>query len=167
MRAGDPDASSLFPRGGIAGEALRACDWSKSPIGLPATWPLSLRAQVRAMLSTRQATCIFWGAEYVNLYNDGFVPLLGEKHPRAMGQSAREVWNDAWPVVGDLLAGVLARGEAVLFAGDARPDRQGRPARRRLVELQLLAVVRRRRDPPRRYNNESMVWFHSSARSRK
>jgi signal transduction histidine kinase/ActR/RegA family two-component response regulator len=67
------------------------------------------------MLSTRQATCIFWGAEYVNLYNDGFVPLLGEKHPRAMGQSAREVWNDAWPVVGDLLDGVLARGEAVLF----------------------------------------------------
>jgi signal transduction histidine kinase/CheY-like chemotaxis protein len=67
------------------------------------------------MLSTRQATCIFWGAEYVNIYNDGFLPLLGKKHPGAMGQSAREVWSDAWPVVGELLNGVLSHGKAVLF----------------------------------------------------
>jgi signal transduction histidine kinase/CheY-like chemotaxis protein len=42
--------------------------------------------------------------------------LLGEKHPHAMGQRARECWSDAWPVVGELLADVVARGRAVLFA---------------------------------------------------
>ena len=67
------------------------------------------------MLGTRQATCLFWGPELINLYNDGFIPLLGEKHPSAMGQRARECWSDAWPVVGGLLAGVVTEGKAVLF----------------------------------------------------
>ena len=67
------------------------------------------------MLGTRQATCLFWGPELINLYNDGFIPLLGEKHPGAMGQRARDCWSDAWPVVGGLLAGVVTEGKAVLF----------------------------------------------------
>ncbi len=101
--------------GGVAGEVLRATDWSQNPLGPLRDWPLSLKTMVRAMLSTRQATCLFWGAELVNLYNDGFIPMLGEKHPAAMGQPARELWSDAWPVVGGLLSGVVERGEAVLF----------------------------------------------------
>jgi signal transduction histidine kinase/CheY-like chemotaxis protein len=115
MGVDQPEASALFRGGGAAGDVLRACDWAESALGAPAIWPVSLCAHIRAMLHTRQATCIFWGPEYVNVYNDGFIPLLGEKHPRAMGQSAREVWSDAWPVVGDLLDGVFTRGEAVRF----------------------------------------------------
>ena len=101
--------------GGVAGDVLRAVDWSRNPLGPIARWPLSLQAVVRAMLGTRQATCVFWGPELINLYNDGFMPLLGEKHPAAMGQRARECWSDAWPVVGGLLADVVSQGKAVLF----------------------------------------------------
>ncbi len=115
MGTGAADAGTLFRGGGQAGDALRACDWSRTPLGPPAGWPASLRAHVRAMLHTRQATCIFWGPDYVNFYNDGFIPLLGEKHPHAMGQGARQVWSDAWPVVGELLDRVFSHGEAVLF----------------------------------------------------
>jgi len=101
--------------GGAAGEVLRAMDWSRNPLGPIAQWPLSLRAVVRAMLGTRQATCVFWGPALINIYNDGFMPLLGEKHPAAMGQRARDCWSDAWPVVGTLLADVVSQGKAVLF----------------------------------------------------
>jgi len=94
---------------------LRAVDWSRNPFGPIARWPMSLRAIVRALLGTRQATCLFWGPELINLYNDGFMPLLGEKHPAAMGQRARDCWSDAWPVVGGLLTDVLSQGKAVLF----------------------------------------------------
>jgi signal transduction histidine kinase/CheY-like chemotaxis protein len=76
---------------------------------------VSLQTLVRAMAATQQPTCLFWGPALINLYNDGFIPLLGEKHPTAMGQPARLCWADAWPVVGDLLNGVVTRGDAVMF----------------------------------------------------
>lgn len=110
------DVASVFPDGGAAGAVLRATDWATNALGPVARWPTSLKAIVRVMLSTRQATCLFWGPDLINLYNDGFIPLLGEKHPHAMGQRAQECWSDAWPVVGGLLADVVARGRAVLFA---------------------------------------------------
>lgn len=108
-------AVPLFPDGGEAGAVLRATDWSTNTLEPVERWPMSLVALVRAMLSTRQATCLFWGPQLINLYNDGFIPLLGEKHPQAMGQRAQDCWSDAWPVIGGLLADVVANGTAVLF----------------------------------------------------
>lgn len=113
--SGLPASIPSLPSGGAAGDLLRETDWAATPLGPMRQWPLSLLTMVRALLSTRQATCLFWGPELINLYNDGFVPLLGEKHPQAMGKRARECWSDAWPVVGDMLADVLSRGRAVLF----------------------------------------------------
>ncbi len=113
------EVSSIEPvlaGGGAAGDLLRAVSWSTNVLGPPSGWPTSLKALVRAMLSTRQPTCIFWGPDLINLYNDGFIPILGEKHPLAMGQRAKECWHDAWPTVGGLLDDVFTRGEAVLFA---------------------------------------------------
>jgi signal transduction histidine kinase len=119
-------AADLFPGGGEAGALIRAQDWSLTPVGPPEHWPASLTAQVRAMLHMRQPMSIFWGREMVNLYNDGFLPILGEKHPSAMGQAAREVWKDAWPVVGAQLERVL-QGENVYFEETLVPIvRQGR-----------------------------------------
>jgi signal transduction histidine kinase/CheY-like chemotaxis protein len=114
---GEPpaDAASIFPGGGVAGEALRGTDWSRTALGPIAGWPISLRTLVRTMLATRQAMCLFWGPALVNLYNEGFIALLGEKHPAAMGQRAEECWSDAWPVVGGLLNDVVSHGSAVLF----------------------------------------------------
>jgi hypothetical protein len=118
MNAGQKTSAKtaiVLPDGGVAGATLRQADWSTNALGAVGDWPASLKAIVRAMLSTRQATCLFWGPELINLYNDGFIPLLGEKHPRAMGQRAEDCWSDAWPVVGGLLADVVAHGKAVLF----------------------------------------------------
>jgi signal transduction histidine kinase/CheY-like chemotaxis protein len=111
----DSSGASTLVDGGVAGALIRAVDWSANPIGRVETWPNALKALVRVMLSTKQATCLFWGPELINLYNDGFVALLGEKHPRAMGQRARDCWSDAWPVVGGLLSDVVEKGAAVLF----------------------------------------------------
>jgi hypothetical protein len=33
------------------------------------------------------------GRELVNLYNDSYRPLLGTKHPAALGKPARQVWG--------------------------------------------------------------------------
>ncbi|HEY1696979.1 MAG TPA: ATP-binding protein [Polyangiaceae bacterium] len=107
---------ALLAGGGVSGDLLRSRDWAGTPLGAIDAWPGALKTIVRAMLGTHQPTCLFWGPELLNLYNDGFIPLLGEKHPTAMGQRAEVCWSDAWPVVGPLLADVIAQGKAVLFA---------------------------------------------------
>jgi signal transduction histidine kinase/CheY-like chemotaxis protein len=106
-------AEPLFPGGGAAGALVRELDWSRTGLGPPRRWPKSLLAYVRAMLATHQPMCVFWGSELVNLYNDGFLPILGEKHPAAMGQRAEECWREAWSIVGPQLLRVL-RGECIL-----------------------------------------------------
>ncbi len=82
-------AEPLFLGGGVAGALVRAHDWTKTSIGSPGDWPIALLSQVRTMLATQQPMSILWGPELVSLYNDGFLPLLGEKHPAAMANPPR------------------------------------------------------------------------------
>ncbi|HEX6273234.1 MAG TPA: ATP-binding protein [Polyangiaceae bacterium] len=106
-------ADPIFPGGGTAGAIIRELDWTRTGLGAPRSWPMSLLAQVRAMLATRQPMCVFWGPDLVKLYNDGFLPILGEKHPAAMGQRAQECWSEAWPIVGPQLLRAM-QGECIL-----------------------------------------------------
>ena len=33
--------------------------------------------------------CLFWGSELIKLYNDSYIPVLGNKHAGALGHPAR------------------------------------------------------------------------------
>jgi PAS domain S-box-containing protein len=55
---------------------------------------------------------IYWGPQLVLLYNDAERDVLGGMHPRALGLPAAEVLTDNWDVLGPMLHGVLATGEA-------------------------------------------------------
>ena len=50
------------------------------------------------------------------LYNDAYRPILGQKHPRALGQVGAECWPEIWDLIGPMLNGVLAGGEATWSA---------------------------------------------------
>ncbi len=97
---------------GACGELIQSIDWRATSLGPMAEWPASLRAMVANMLHARQPMLLFWGPDLVQLYNDAFVPSFGHgKHPAAMGQPARECWQDAWPVIGAQIEAVMSRGE--------------------------------------------------------
>ncbi|MGH8718119.1 MAG: ATP-binding protein [Burkholderiales bacterium] len=91
---------------------MRAFDWSRTPLGLPATWPQSLRVAVSLCLTSRYPMFVWWGRRLTNLYNDAYAPMLGKRHPDALGRSAAEVWSDVWPVVGPQTEAVLNEGRA-------------------------------------------------------
>jgi len=38
---------------------------------------------------------VWWGPELRFLYNDAYMPLLGDKHP-ALGLPGRQVWSEIW-----------------------------------------------------------------------
>jgi PAS domain S-box-containing protein len=107
---------SPSPRKHVSGagemaDLTRAHDWASTPLGPIDTWSDTLLCSVNIMLSCRFPTVIFWGPEMIQFYNDGYRPLMAEKHPTALGQSARECWREAWHLIGPQWEAVLANGE--------------------------------------------------------
>jgi PAS domain S-box-containing protein len=100
--------------GGEMGELTRNLNWSTTPLGSPEEWPQSLRTAVCLVLHAKQPMFVAWGPDLTLIYNDGYASILGNKHPRALGQAFSEAWSDIWPQFGPIVRAVMA-GEAQLF----------------------------------------------------
>lgn len=83
-------ANDVLAGGGAMGAVMRSIDWSQTPLGPPERWSQSLRTTVKILLANRFPLLLWWGPDLCQLYNDAYRPVLGSKHPRSMGQPARE-----------------------------------------------------------------------------
>jgi PAS domain S-box-containing protein len=93
---------------------IRAFDWSKTPLGRIEEWSETLLATANLMLHSPFPTILSWGPEMVFLYNDAAISTLTMKHPGALGGLYREVFREAWDLVGADLEGCLYRGETAV-----------------------------------------------------
>ncbi|WP_264048398.1 hybrid sensor histidine kinase/response regulator [Methylobacterium flocculans] len=100
--------TSAFHDGGGMGARMRAYDWSTTALGLPERWPPALLTLVRVMLNSRQPMFIAWGADRTLIYNDTYAPMLGERHPAALGKPFFETWPEIQGEVGALMDRVYA-----------------------------------------------------------
>jgi PAS domain S-box-containing protein len=108
-----PNRRAFLEGGGAMGAMMRAKDWSQTILGPPESWPQALRTAVRLLLNTGHPMYIFWGAEGACLYNDAYSHSIGpERHPVSLGQPARQVWDEIWPIIGPQIAQVMAGGPA-------------------------------------------------------
>ena len=97
--------------GGELGSLMRAHDWASTPLGPPEGWPQSLKTAVRIMLTSRQPIWIGWGEDLIYLYNDPYKSIIGGKHPQALGQPTRVVWDEIWSDIEPLLATAMQGDE--------------------------------------------------------
>src|SRR6185369_13107881 len=104
--------SGVLDGGGEMGALMRATDWGRTALGPVEKWPQSLRTTVSTCLNSRFPILVWWGPDLVKLYNDAYRPMLGDKHPRSMGQRGRECWPEIWHIIGPMLEGVLRHGRA-------------------------------------------------------
>lgn len=106
-------AADWLGGGGEMGNLIRSMDWSKTPLDPIESWPQSLRSAVSILLASRAQIVLFWGPELIALYNDAYSPVLGIKHPWALGKPARECWSEIWDdLLGPLFEKVIKTGEA-------------------------------------------------------
>jgi hypothetical protein len=99
---------SLFDGSGSTDAALRAKDWSRTPLGPVETWPDELCAAIRTVLPSRIPMLLWWGPRLVQIFNDAYTPVLGDKYPEAIGQPGAECWAEAWDQLGPLADAVLS-----------------------------------------------------------
>src|SRR5580700_7651797 len=77
-------------------------DWSKTPLGPLDHWSASLKTALSICLNSNFPICIVWGPQCVQIYNDAYAFICGDKHPKAMGQSFKECWSEMWFTIGKL-----------------------------------------------------------------
>ena len=107
-------------------------------------WPQTLKTCLRIMLASRQPMWVWWGPELINFYNDAYLPIIGGKHPGALGRPAREVWQEIWEQIRERIAAAMA-GEVHLFGSRDAGHAAQRLSGRDLLHLLLLAGARGRR----------------------
>lgn len=95
--------------------AVRMLDvaW-QTPLGAPATWPVELQTVVGVMLHAPTPMSLLWGPDLLMLYNDAFAPMIGDRHPGALGTQLALVWPELWPELEPPIRAAL-RGETIQF----------------------------------------------------
>lgn len=109
-------------------ELIRTFDWASTSLGPMPQWPACLRLAVDLMLPSTAEIVMFWGPDFIALYNDAYAPTIGSKHPHALGKPARENWSELWQDLEPMLQRVLQHGETV--SAKDRPfyiERHGHP----------------------------------------
>jgi PAS domain S-box-containing protein len=112
FQGSDVPHTDYFQGGGEMGELIRRFDWSKTPLGAVETWQDSLKIAVRNMLNSRFPMFIWWGDSLINIYNDGYAPILAKKHSDALGQPAGEIWGEIWSDLESQVQSVINDGIA-------------------------------------------------------
>jgi PAS domain S-box-containing protein len=99
---------------------IRGHDWGATPLGPIAAWPANLRTMVDLALDNPVATILLWGPELIQLYNDPWWHLMGDKHPAALGQTTHLSFPELVDTVTPLYER-LHRGEAVTLQDTLLP----------------------------------------------
>ncbi|MBS0661432.1 MAG: response regulator [Verrucomicrobia bacterium] len=106
----DPDTARLaatapFPAyDGEMAELIHAYPWETTPLGPIERWSSTLRTMVGFLLANRFPLLLWWGPQYIQVYNDAYRPILGQKHPeRSLGRSVWECWDEIWHILRPLI----------------------------------------------------------------
>ncbi|MEJ7601716.1 MAG: ATP-binding protein [Kofleriaceae bacterium] len=79
---------------------IQSMDWSTTTLGPTESWPAALRTTIGLAMGSTFPIAIIWGHGHVQIYNDGYWPICGAKHPASMGQDFRDCWAPAFPSIG-------------------------------------------------------------------
>lgn len=90
---------------------IRSRDWATTPLGPMDEWPQSLRTSLGFVLNSTLLGAVLWGTELRLLYNDAYREMLGDRHPRALGEPVTEVWGETYVPIAEQFAQVLATGQ--------------------------------------------------------
>ena len=71
-------------------------------------------------MASPNPSAMYWGPEYVAIYNEAYIALAGEKHPDLMGKRYSDVWAEIWPAVANVFANALSSAQATMKDDDCK-----------------------------------------------
>jgi len=99
-------------------DLFKCNDWTATSLGPREHWSPNLKLAVNMMLSSAFPMALRWGPDFVLLYNDSYKPILGDKHPWALGRPARQVWTEVWEQIAPAHSAILNAKTSSIFTED-------------------------------------------------
>ena len=62
----------------------RSIDWASTALGPIENWTFDLRAMCNLIMGSPHPAAMYWGDEYIIIYNEAYIMLAGQKHPYLM-----------------------------------------------------------------------------------
>ena len=112
-RGFEPPAPGAY---GEMGARMQADAGRWAALGGPQACPQAFKTLLSVVLACKQPMFLAWGPDRLWFYNDAFIHILGDKHPRALGRPSREVWSEAWAQLEPMFERVFS-GEPVSING--------------------------------------------------
>lgn len=107
--------------GSEMGGRIRTLDWAKTPLGPIEQWPAALVSTLGVCVTARFPMAIYWGRDRWLLYNDAWRPILGDKHPWALGRPAHQVWPELWETIHPLFEAVQTQAQGTWRSDELLP----------------------------------------------
>lgn len=93
-------------------------DWASTALGPIDDWPTELRSMCNLIMASPHPAAMYWGPNLIAIYNEAYILLAGQKHPRMMGQTYREAWAEIWDSVEDVFGIAITTGQATMKDDD-------------------------------------------------
>lgn len=96
----------------------RSIDWASTPLGPIEEWAPELRSMCNLIMASPHPAAMYWGPDLIAIYNEAYILLAGQKHPKLMGQSYRDAWAEIWDSVEGVFLNATRTGQATMKDDD-------------------------------------------------
>ncbi|KAK4191891.1 putative signal transduction histidine-protein kinase [Podospora australis] len=97
---------------------VRSVDWASTSLGPVEGWPSDLRIMANMVMGSPHPAALYWGPDYVALYNEAYISLAGKKHPNLMGARYRDAWPEIWGELAPVFDAAWKEGSATMKHDD-------------------------------------------------
>ncbi|KAK3393847.1 hypothetical protein B0H63DRAFT_29906 [Podospora didyma] len=96
----------------------RSVDWASTPLGPVEVWPAELRIMSNMIMGSPHPAAMYWGQEFVAIYNEAYIALAGAKHPGLMGARYQDAWSEIWGEIQPVFDAAWYNGDATMKHDD-------------------------------------------------
>ncbi|KAK4658460.1 hypothetical protein QC762_102000 [Podospora pseudocomata] len=96
----------------------RSVDWGSTSLGPVETWPNDLRIMSNMIMGSPHPAALYWGPDFVAIYNEAYIALAGQKHPQLMGSRYKDAWSEIWDSIAPVFEAAWNDGRATMKHDD-------------------------------------------------
>lgn len=96
----------------------RSIKWESTPLGPMEHWTADLRTMSNMVMGSPHPAAMYWGPEHTAIYNEAYIEMAGQKHPKLMGQSYTEAWAEIWDELKPIFDAAFYNGQAMMKHDD-------------------------------------------------